>query len=95
MAITILMIIYTLLSCGIGWYFFSHRRKPFLLFHPESSPELSRVLTVGGILLMVIGVFSAVATIVNNTIFISVILLVGVIAIISLQLILLHWFPKG
>ena len=95
MAITILMICYTLLSFGIGWYFFRHRQKPFLVFHPESIPALSHVLTGGGIILMVIGVISAIATIMNNFIFISMILLIGVIAIISLQLILVHWFPKG
>ncbi|MCW3777871.1 hypothetical protein [Levilactobacillus namurensis] len=95
MVITILMILYTLLSFGIGWYFYSHRHRPFLVFHPENTPALSHVLSSGGIVLMVIGLISAVATILNNTIFISIILLVGVIAIISIQLILVHWFPKG
>ena len=95
MVITILMILYTLLSFGIGWYFYSHRRRPFLVFHPENTPALSHVLSGGGIVLMVIGLISAIATILNNTIFISIILLVGVIAIISIQLILVHWFPKG
>ncbi|QMU07931.1 hypothetical protein [Levilactobacillus suantsaii] len=95
MLITILMICYTLLSFGIGWYFYSHRRRAFLVFHPESTPALSHVLSWGGIILMIIGLIAAVATIMNNFVFISIILLVGVIAIISLQLILVHWFPKG
>ncbi|WP_203640160.1 hypothetical protein [Levilactobacillus wangkuiensis] len=95
MAITILMICYTLLALGIGWYFYSHRSRAFLVFHPESSPALSRVLNVGGILMMLIGIVSAIATIMNNTIFISGVLLVGVIVVITLQLILAHWLPKG
>ncbi|MFC6260410.1 hypothetical protein [Levilactobacillus fujinensis] len=95
MAITILMICYTLISFGLGWYFFSHRQRPFLVFHPEESRELQRVLSIGGILMMIIGVFSAAATIMNNTIFLAAVLLVGVIAIMAIQLILLHWFPKG
>ncbi|HIW71251.1 MAG TPA: hypothetical protein H9875_01360 [Candidatus Levilactobacillus faecigallinarum] len=95
MAITILMIIYTVLALVIGWYFYSHRNRAFLVFHPEDSPTLSRVLKVGGILMMVIGVVAAAATISNNTIFISMTLLVGVIAIMTLQLILVRWFPKG
>ncbi|WP_143462805.1 hypothetical protein [Levilactobacillus enshiensis] len=95
MAITILMICYTLISFGLGWYFFSHRQRPFLVFHPEESRELQRVLAVGGIVMMVIGIFSAAATIMNNTIFLAAVLVVGVIAVMALQLILLHWFPKG
>lgn len=89
------MICYTLLSLGIGWYLFSHRQKPFLVFHPESTPALSRVVAVGGILLMVIGLSAAIATVLNNTIFISMTLLVGVIVVVGLQLFLVHWFPKG
>jgi len=95
MAVTILMIIYTVLSFGIGWYFFSHRQRAFLVFHPENTPALSRVLQVGGIILMLIGVAAAVATILNNTIVIATVLLIGVVAIMSLQLILVHWLPKG
>lgn len=95
MALTILMACYTLLALGIGWYFYAHRRRAFLVFHPESSHELSRVLTISGVVMLLIGVLSAVATIMNNMVFISTMLLVGVIAIISIQLILLHWFPKA
>jgi len=95
LAITILMICYTLLALGIGWYFYSHRNRSFLVFHPEESAPLSRVLSVGGILMILIGIVAAVATIMNNTIFISGVLLVGVIVVITLQLVLAHWLPKG
>jgi len=95
LAITILMICYTLLAFGIGWYLFSHRARPFLVFHPETTPALSRVVTVGGLILMLLGVVAAAATIINNSIFLASTLLVGVVIIIVLQLILLHWFPKG
>ncbi|MCH4124316.1 MAG: hypothetical protein LKH74_10060 [Levilactobacillus sp.] len=95
MAITILMICYTLLALGIGWYFYSHRKRAFLVFHPEKSPALSNVLSIGGILMMLVGVVAAIATVMNNTIFISAVLLVGVIVVIGLQLILVRWLPKG
>lgn len=94
MVITILMICYTLLSFGIGYFAFSHRQRPFLVFHPEEFPNLSRVLVICGSILMAIGVLAAIATIMNNTIFISLTLLAGVIAIMTFQLMLLHWFPK-
>ncbi|HJE87145.1 hypothetical protein KB236_02055 [Levilactobacillus brevis] len=94
MVITILMICYTLLSFGIGWFAFSHRQRPFLVFHPEESSVLSHVLIICGVILMIIGVLAAVATIMNNTIFISLTLLAGVVAIMAFQLLLLHWFPK-
>jgi len=94
-AITILMICYTLIALWFGWYLFSHRQRTFLVFHPESTPALSKVVATGGVLLLIVGILSAIATFLNNTVFIAAVLLVGIIIIVSLQVILVRWLPKS
>nr|WP_155432291.1 hypothetical protein [Secundilactobacillus folii] len=88
------MIIFILLTFFIGWYFLSHTKRPFLVFHPESNRNLSGIVRFGGWSLIVIGVVAAIATIMQNDVFISMTLLVGVIDIIAVQLMLVHFFPK-
>jgi len=65
------------------------------VFHPESTPALSKVVATGGVLLLIVGILSAIATFLNNTVFIAAVLLVGIIIIVSLQVILVRWLPKS
>lgn len=94
MVINILMIIFVLLALFIGGFFLKHTKKPFLVFHPESNPNLAGIVAYGGWSLIVIGIVAAIATILQNDVFISMTLLVGVLDVIAVQLMLVHFFPK-
>ncbi|WP_261810121.1 hypothetical protein [Levilactobacillus humaensis] len=95
MLITILMICYTVLALGLGWGAYSHRNRPFLVFHPEENAALSNILKVGGILLLLVGILSAIATALNNTVLILIALLAGIILILVLQILMVRWLPKA
>ncbi|GAX00171.1 hypothetical protein [Secundilactobacillus mixtipabuli] len=94
MFITILMVLYVLLTFFIGWFFLSHTHRPFLVFHPEENANLAGIVKFSGWSLIVIGVIAAVATIMQNDVFISMTLLVGVLDVLAIQLMLVHFFPK-
>mgnify|MGYP001185885968 CR=1 FL=1 len=94
LAITILMIIYTLLTFFIGGFFLAHQHKSFLIFHPEENKPLSGVIKFGGYSLIILGIVAAAATISQNTIFICVALFLGVADIVGVQLMLVSFFPK-
>ncbi|GAX04328.1 hypothetical protein IWT140_01966 [Secundilactobacillus pentosiphilus] len=94
MVINILMIVYVLLTFFIGWFFLTHTHKPFLVFHPEENPNLSGIIKFGGWSLIIVGILAAIATIMQNDVFISITLLIGVLDILAVQLMLVHFFPK-
>ncbi|KRL75983.1 hypothetical protein FC17_GL002294 [Secundilactobacillus paracollinoides DSM 15502 = JCM 11969] len=95
LAITILMILYTLLTFFIGGFFLAHQHKPFLIFHPEANKPLSGVIKFGGYSLVILGVVAAAATISQNTVFICIALFIGVADIVGVQLMLVSFFPKA
>ena len=92
--ITILMIIFILLMLGISYYLFKHRKQSFMVFHPESNPNLQHLLITTSYSLLIISIFAIVATATQSTILISIALLLGVVAVIAFELMLLTYFPK-
>ncbi|GAX01061.1 hypothetical protein [Secundilactobacillus silagei] len=94
MLINILMIVYILLTFFIGGFFLKHTHRAFLVFHPEQNPNLSGIVKFGGWSLIVVGVLAAIATIMQNDVFISMTLLIGVLDILAIQLMLVSFLPK-
>nr|WP_211089429.1 hypothetical protein [Secundilactobacillus angelensis] len=88
------MILYVLLTFFLGWFFLTHTNRPFLVFHPEENRNLAGIVKFAGWSLFVVGIIAAVATIMQNDVFISMTLLVGVLDILAIQLMLVHFFPK-
>lgn len=95
MLINILMIIFVCLALFVGGFFLRHLHKPFLVFHPESNPNLSGVVKFSGVSLIIAGLIAAAATISQNDIFISISLLIVVLDVVGIQLMLITFFPKN
>ena len=53
----------------LGWYVFSHRNKPVIIFHPEKDRSLSKIMLVLGIVLIICGSLSIISAFTTLMIF--------------------------
>ncbi|MBT9670790.1 hypothetical protein GPK34_01890 [Secundilactobacillus kimchicus] len=94
MLITILMLLLTAINLFLGWYLFTHRNRPFLVFHPEKNAGLASLTKFSGLALTVMGVVALVATVIQNNVFISIVLIFDIILVLVVQMIFVSFFPK-
>ncbi|WP_034527819.1 hypothetical protein [Secundilactobacillus oryzae] len=94
MLIIILMILFTAIMLGTAIFLYRHRNKPFMVFHPEKDANLHKLILTTSYVLLILSILSLVAIVSQNTVLISIALLLGVIAVVSFELMLMHYFPK-
>ncbi|EJF00069.1 hypothetical protein [Liquorilactobacillus mali] len=78
----------------IGLYLLKHKNEPFMLFHPEKHKDLRIIIQITGTLLLILAFLTFVSLILNNQIFLSVILILDVAIIPILPILMLSYIEK-
>ncbi|MDN2453030.1 hypothetical protein [Lactobacillus sp. UCMA15818] len=78
----------------IGLYLLKHKNKPFMLFHPEKHTDLRIIIQVTGILLLLLASLTFISLLLNNQVFVSVILILDVAIIPILPILMLSYIEN-
>ncbi|WP_056990472.1 hypothetical protein [Liquorilactobacillus mali] len=78
----------------ISLYLLKHKNEPFMLFHPEKHKDLRIIIQITGTLLLILAFLTFVSLILNNQIFLSVILILDVAIIPILPILMLSYIEK-
>ncbi|MDN7145037.1 hypothetical protein QS460_03740 [Liquorilactobacillus mali] len=78
----------------ISLYLLRHKNKPFMLFHPEKHKDLRIIIQITGTLLLFLAFLTFVSLILNNQVFLSVILILDVAIIPILPILMLSYIEK-
>ncbi|WP_170091559.1 hypothetical protein [Ligilactobacillus agilis] len=87
----ILLIIVSSILLFMGGYLLGHQRKPFLVFHPESTPTLGGVLKICGLILLALGALSLFITIIGQILWALLIVLCAAFFVSILSFIMLTY----
>ncbi|WP_220751370.1 hypothetical protein [Apilactobacillus xinyiensis] len=93
-AIIILMIIFAVLQLIVGSFLFKHQNKPFMSFHPENDPLLSKIIKNFGITFIILFIISVISIIIANMIFMMIVIFVSCMIVMAMQLTLSKFFLK-
>ena len=88
---TALFIVLGLIVLFLGWYVFSHRNKPVIIFHPENDRSLSKIMTVLGIILIICGILSIISAFTTITILKIILLICDAVLVSSLSFLMLAY----
>ncbi|MBW1605818.1 hypothetical protein [Lactobacillus sp. Sy-1] len=94
MLVNVLTIIFAVIMFGIGVFVFTHQKKSFLVFHPESIPALSLLMKVFGIIFIICGLLFLIPLFLNNEQLLFWMLIIACFLVIGFQIAMAQYFGK-
>ncbi|MHA8110883.1 hypothetical protein ACYATP_05245 [Lactobacillaceae bacterium Melli_B4] len=94
MLVNVLTIIFAAIMIGTGVFVLRHQNKPFLVFHPESIPALSKTMKIFGIIFVVFGILCLIPLFMNNDVALFWLLIIACFLVIIFQIAMAQFFGK-
>ncbi|MFC6201981.1 hypothetical protein ACFP1L_08880 [Lactiplantibacillus nangangensis] len=89
--ITLLLLVYTLIAAGLGYYLVRHQNKRFLTFDPTQSPTVQHVARYGGSLMLLVAIGGAITIFYQSTVVIALVLASGCLIMMAIGLLLISF----
>ncbi|MHA8138352.1 hypothetical protein ACYATM_04820 [Lactobacillaceae bacterium Scapto_B20] len=94
MLVNILTIIFAAIMVGTGVFVLRHQNKPFLVFHPENIPALSKLMKGFGLVFIIFGIICLVPLFMSNDTALFWLLIIGCFLVIVFQIAMAQFFGK-
>lgn len=89
--ITLLLILYTVIAAGLGYYLVRHQNKRFLTFDPTASATVRHIARYGGSLMLLVAIGSAITIFYQSTVVIALVLASGCLIMMAIGLLLISF----
>lgn len=91
MLVNLLLIVLSLIILFLGFFLWSHRQKPFLIFDPTKTTGLTKFLSFWSIILISLGIITIGITFSQQTLLIAIILVVDALFVSCLSFLMLAY----
>ncbi|WP_282709116.1 hypothetical protein [Ligilactobacillus sp. Marseille-Q7487] len=91
MLVSILLFILSLIVLFLGIFLWLHRKKPFLIFHPEKVSGLTKFLSLWSWVLILLGLATLSCLFSSNTLLIAFVLIADALAVSFISFLMLAY----